>query len=227
MKPEGAFAVPAWWLGGAHLGLVTSVNDPDGMGRVQVQLVGPDADGTALQWARAAVPFAGANRGTFLIPDVGDEVLVLFVGGDPRWPVVVGGLWNGRTPLPEALAGDRVDRWTITGRNGTRVAIVEEASGRETVSIETPGGVSATLTDTAGGSITLEAAGNSVTLDPSGVTIDAGGKITLSAGQIELSAATITVNAGMTQISSVTQVDTLIANSVVSASYTPGTGNVW
>ena len=37
----------------------------------------------------------------------------------------------------------------------------------------------------------------------------------------------ITVNAGMSKFSGVVQCDTLIANSVAAASYTPGAGNIW
>ena len=43
----------------------------------------------------------------------------------------------------------------------------------------------------------------------------------------ELSAATVTVNAGMSTFSGVVKADTAITNSVVSASYTPGAGNIW
>ena len=37
----------------------------------------------------------------------------------------------------------------------------------------------------------------------------------------------VTVNAGMSTFSGVVQADTAITNSVISASYTPGAGNIW
>ena len=46
-------------------------------------------------WARLATLMGGNNRGSWFIPDVDDEVLVAFEGGDPRRPYVLGGLWNG------------------------------------------------------------------------------------------------------------------------------------
>jgi uncharacterized protein involved in type VI secretion and phage assembly len=227
MSARGPFALPAHWLAGAQIGLVTAVRDPEGLGRVQVRLTGPDADGTALMWARTVVPFAGNNRGAFLIPDVSDEVLVVFIAGDPRWPVVLGGMWNGRDTPPESLDGERVDRWSLTGTNGTRIAIVEEAEGRESVEIETPSGVSARLTDAGGGALTLEAAGSTVRLDASGVAIDTGGKVSVHAGSVEVAAGEVRVNAAFAQFSGIVSCDTLIANSVISGSYTPGTGNIW
>jgi hypothetical protein len=44
---------------------------------------------------------------------------------------------------------------------------------------------------------------------------------------VSVSAATVNVDAGMAKFSGVVQCDTLIANSVVGTSYTPGAGNIW
>src|SRR4029434_8606413 len=116
-------------FGATYVAEVVAVQDPDNLSRVQVRL--PNFDGVegqdAAVWARVAVPFAGKNRGAFMWPDVGDEVLGRFMKRDPRMPVVVGGLWNGNAGPPETLggSGDRIDRWTIVGKAGTRIAIVE------------------------------------------------------------------------------------------------------
>jgi uncharacterized protein involved in type VI secretion and phage assembly len=227
MNAIGPYATPPWWLHGAHLARVTSVRDPEGLARVQVQVLAPDADAEALLWARVAVPFAGNNRGAFFIPDMDDEVLVVFAGGAARAPIVIGGLWNGAQAPPETLPGDAVDRWTITGKAGTRIAIVEESGGQEKVEIETPGGAKATLTDASGGSITFDVAGNTVTMDTQGVTVETAAKVKVSAAQVEVSAGMVKVDAGMSQFSGVVKCDTLITNSVVSTSYTPGAGNIW
>ena len=74
-----------------------SLDDPESLNRVQVRLIAFDAiaDQDAPLWARVVAPFAGQNRGAFFMPDVDDEVLVLFTNGDTRFPLVIGGLWNG------------------------------------------------------------------------------------------------------------------------------------
>jgi uncharacterized protein involved in type VI secretion and phage assembly len=227
MRPQNPFATPLTWPTAAYLARVISVQDPQSLSRVQVQLLGPDADGEALVWARVAVPFAGDNFGAFMIPDVDAEVLVLLVGGDTRAAVVVGSLWNGATGIPETIGGSAVDRWTITGRNGTRIAIVEQSSGQETVEIETPGGRKATLTDASGGKITIDDGTNSITLDTQGIAIQAASKVKVTAGQVEVSAGMVKVDAGLAKFSGVVQCSTLIATSVVGTSYTPGAGNIW
>jgi len=113
-----------------HLAEVVAVKDPDGLGRVQVRLLAFDGvtGQDAAVWARVAVPFAGNDRGAFLIPDVGDEVLVSFVNADPRFPVVVGGLWNGNSTAPESISGGRNRLKVIRSRNGVSNAFLTVAT---------------------------------------------------------------------------------------------------
>ncbi|MDN4060618.1 type VI secretion system Vgr family protein [Massilia sp. YIM B02769] len=54
---------------------------------------GNDMAGT---WVRVMTPLAGANWGSNMVPRVGQEVLVDFLGGDIDRPVVIGCLYNGR-----------------------------------------------------------------------------------------------------------------------------------
>jgi len=217
--------------GGSYLAKVVAVNDPDSLGRVQIRLFsfdGPDSQDAAL-WARVAAPFAGNNRGGFFIPDVDDEVLVTFVNGDPRLPIVIGGLWNGNAAVPETLggSGDRVDRWTLTGKAGTRIAIVEEQASDATISFTTPGGVSGELTDSGGGKIEFTIGGTTVTYDNQGVTINTSMNVKVQATKVEINASMVTVNAGVSKFSGLVKADSIITNSIVSASYTPGAGNIW
>ena len=227
MKPLGAFANPLHWLTSPKLGKVISVQDPQSLSRVQVRLYAADANGDAPVWARVAVPYAGDEYGAFLIPNVDTEVLVIFVGDDPAWPVVVGSLWNGATNIPETLGGASVDRWTLTGKNGTRIAIVEPAQGQEKVEIETPNGVKATLTDAAGGSLTLTTGQHTATFDTSGVTIQTSANVQVTASEVSITAGQVSIDSAMATFSGVVQCATLSATSVVGTSYTPGAGNVW
>jgi uncharacterized protein involved in type VI secretion and phage assembly len=214
-----------------YLAKVVSVQDPDNLARVQVRLWSFDGvtDQDAAIWARVALPFAGDKRGAFLLPDVDDEVLVVFANGDSRFPIVVGGLWSGATGIPETLGGDRVDRWTITGKAGTRIAIEEKQSGQPTIVFTTPGGVSGTLSDDSGGKIVLSLSGSTttITLDSSGVSVETGSNVQIQASQMNVTAGQVSVNAAMSQFSGVVQCDTLIATTVVGTTYTPGAGNVW
>lgn len=225
---RGEFALSDIWRAGVHLAIVTKVEDSLHKGRVQVQIPAIDPDATAKIWARVAFPYAGNNFGAYFIPDVGTEVLVAFVAGDVCWPVVIGNLWNGSTSLPEDLPGNSVDRWTLTGKNGTRIAIVEESKGNEKVEIQLPSGsVSATLTDANGGEITLKTMANTLKLSTSGVSIETTGEFSVKASSMTVNAPTVDVNASSATFSDVVTSNTNITSSTVSTTYTPGAGNVW
>lgn len=225
-RGQGRYAVAESWRAGVHIGIVTSVQDPLGKGRVQVKLPALDIEGEAPIWARVAVPFAGDNFGAFFIPDVDTEVLLAFVAGDVGSPIVIGNLWNGKTELPESISST-VDRWTLTGKNGTRIAIVEESPGQEKVEITTPNAAKVKISEGSGGSIKLEAAGNTVKLSSSGVSIRSSSIVEVNASVVTVKATQVAVDALLSTFTGLLQCDTLITNTVISSTYTPGAGNVW
>jgi phage baseplate assembly protein gpV len=69
--------------------------------------------------------------------------------------------------------------------------------------------------------------GNRISLGPAGVEVVSATKVSLAGGSAEISAGLLTVAAGTSRFSGVVQADTVIANSIVAASYTPGAGNIW
>jgi uncharacterized protein involved in type VI secretion and phage assembly len=221
-------------LGGRFYGLyparVTDIKDPDSQGRVKVALPwAADAAGGGRYeaWARLATLMGGNNRGSWFVPDVEDEVLVGFEAGDPRRPYVVGSLWNGKDAPPESMDGaGRNAKKVLRSRNGV-VITLDDTDGQETLTLETPGGQKVTLKDGPGSIEVKDSNGNSLKMEASGITVNASAKVTINASTAEISAGMLTVNAGMSKFSGVVQADTVITNSVVSASYTPGAGNVW
>ena len=122
--------------------------------------------------------------------------------------------------------GGANDKKVLRSRNGVQVTL-DDADGHERLVLETPGGQKVTLFDGPGAIAIEDANGNSIKLETSGVTVNAAAKVTITAGTAEISAGMLTVNAGMSKFSGVVQADTVITNSVVSAAYTPGAGNIW
>lgn len=214
-------------LHGVYPALVTDIKDPDNQGRVKIRLPWSPDDAGYEVWARLATLMGGSNRGTWFVPDVNDEVLVAFEAGDPRRPYVLGGLWNGRDSAPETMdgAGNNFKK-VIVSRNGNRITL-DDTDGQETVQVETPGGQTVTLKDGVNSVEIKDSNGNSVKLEAAGITVNASAKVTINGSTLEINAGMVTVNAGMSKFSGVVQADTVIANSVVGASYTPGAGNVW
>jgi uncharacterized protein involved in type VI secretion and phage assembly len=212
-------------LHGVYSASVLDNRDPEGLGRVLVRVAGLDdaAAGRGI-WARVATLMAGPNRGTLFIPDAGDEVLVAFERGDQRAPCVLGALWNAKA-RPPAEARDPAAVKLIRSRSGVTLRIRDDDSTSSLV-IETAGGQRITLQDGSSSVRVEDANGNSVSMAASGVTVTASSTVTLNASKVEVNAGVVTVNAGMSRFSGVVQCDTLITNSVISASYSPGAGNV-
>lgn len=92
-------------LNGVATAVVSEINDPAELGRVQIHL--PDHAGGAKEWARVVGPLIG--RALTAIPlAVGDEVVVAFENGDVRHPIVIGNLWNGVDAPPESAGAHSV-----------------------------------------------------------------------------------------------------------------------
>lgn len=88
------------------IGVVVSLEDPDNLGRVKVKFPTLKEEAQSY-WARIASPMGGAKRGFWAIPEVDDEVLVMFVHGDTQKPVIVGAFWNNvdKTPVEVKASG--------------------------------------------------------------------------------------------------------------------------
>ncbi|MCE7989002.1 MAG: type IV secretion protein Rhs [Caldilinea sp. CFX5] len=213
---------------GVHPAEVTDIADPHQQGRVRVRLPwSPDNNGGGYDvWARLALLMAGNNRGTWFIPDVGDEVLVAFECGDPRRPYVLGMLWNGQDAPPNTMDGAQNNYIkSIVSRNGIRIEL-DDSDAQETLTLRTPQ-QTIVINDGERAIEITDANGNTVKLDASGVTITAAAQVQVNAATVKVSAGLVTVDAGMSKFSGVVQADTVIATTIVGATYTPGAGNIW
>ena len=166
-------------------GVVTAVvaenHDPEGLGRVQVAFADPKLKQSG--WARVATPMAGDGRGVYLLPEVGDQVLVAFEQGDSRSPFVVGALWGENEPPPERNEDGRNNRRTIRSRSGHLIRL-DDTEGAERVEVvDSTGGTSVVL-DSAARTITVEAEGD--------LTIRSkGGTLRLQGLRVEIKAAAV------------------------------------
>ncbi len=121
------------------------------------------------------------------------------------------------------------NRRSITSRSGHKLTL-DDSAGGEKVVLETQGGHTLTLDDATGGTVTLEHSnGAKIKIDVTGnieITANLKVKIQAPAG-LDITAAMVKVDAAMSKFSGIVKADAVITNSVVSASYTPGVGNIW
>ena len=162
---------------GVVIGIVTNNSDPDGLGRVKVKFPWlSDTDESF--WARIAVPMAGNDRGLFFLPEIDDEVLVIFELGDVRFPYVIGALWNGKDKAPADNADGKNNVRLIKSRSGHTIKLNDE-DGAETIEIIDANGTNTIVIDTANDTITVSADRDIKLSAPNG-------KISLDAQSLEL-----------------------------------------
>ncbi|WP_264551002.1 type VI secretion system Vgr family protein [Flavobacterium sp. N2038] len=70
-------------------------NDPEGLGRVQVEFYWASGNKSS-QWIRMIQPHTAAGKGFYFIPEIDEEVLVGFEGGNTQCPYVMGAHYNGQ-----------------------------------------------------------------------------------------------------------------------------------
>ncbi len=176
---------------GAAIGIVTNTEDPDHRGRVKVKFPWMTQDAES-DWARVVGIGAGPEAGLYVMPEVDDEVLVIFDHGDFRRPFVLGGLWNGQdAPPPEvpSSGGERPQVRTWRSRSGHHITVYDNADNK--IEIVTQGGHQLILDDanrevkitTSGGIVfTLADSGGKVTLEGSEVSVKANGSLKIESG---------------------------------------------
>jgi uncharacterized protein involved in type VI secretion and phage assembly len=164
---------------GVVIGIVTNNQDPEGWGRVKLKFPWlSDNDESA--WARLASPMAGNDRGVYFLPEVNDEVLVIFEQGDMRFPYVLGSLWNGKDKPPIKNDDGKNNVRLIKSRSGHTIRLTDEAD-KEKIEIEDKTGKNKLVIDTTTNTISI--------------TTDKDIKLSAAKGQIMLTAKTIVVEA--------------------------------
>lgn len=192
-QPEVSSAPAASMLPSVHglqIGVVTDLEDPDSKNRIRVRmpLIDEAEDGI---WARVATLDAGDTRGTFMLPEIDDEVIVGFLNDDPRNAVVLGMLNSSAKPAP-LTASNQNDEKGYVSRSGMKM-IFNDAD--KSLKIETPAGKKVTISEADGVMSLEDENGNKFSMDSSGVSVEsaanmsikAGGDITIEAVNISLS----------------------------------------
>lgn len=151
-------------------------NDPDGLGRVKVEFYW--AAGTKKsQWIRMIQPHSGAGKGFYFIPEIGEEVLVGFEGGNAQCPYVMGTQYNGQES--SGYATEKNDFKVIQTRSGNRI-ISDDATGDVTIESK----MGQTLAVLCGdGNVKIKAPKNIEFEAGEDIVMKAGRDITSSAGQ--------------------------------------------
>ena len=178
-------------LNGVAPAVVTNNQDPEGLGRVKVRFPWL-SDDNETDWVRVATLMAGPERGSFFLPEVGDEVLVAFEHGDINAPYVIGVLWNGQQKPPETNSDGKNNIRKIRSRSGHEIVFNDDDTAKkEKIEIHTKAGHRIVLDDSAGGEkieIVDKTGSNKIVIDSvkNSISIECGMQLKIKAQTVEI-----------------------------------------
>ena len=172
---------------GLLAGVVLKISDdPDGLYRIKVDaplLLGGN-DGI---WTRLIQFYATSGKGSFFLPEVGDEVILGFLNGDPRYPVIIGSVYSEKNKPKYTPDAENKIKAIVTKNE----LMIEFNDTDKVLTISTPAGNEFTLSDKDKSIKLKDQSGNVVEMKSAGIslssiqdiTLDAKGKISMSAVQ--------------------------------------------
>lgn len=162
---------------GLQYGVVSQLqDDPQGEYRIMVKL--PIVDGSEQGiWCRVSTLDAGDNRGSFFLPEVGDEVLVGFINEDPNNAVIVGMLNSSAKPAPLSASDDNDIKGFVT-RSEIKFLFDDK---KKSVTIETPAGKKVIIDEDAGEITLQDENSNTLKMNKDGISIESGKDLVMKA----------------------------------------------
>lgn len=153
---------PSGKFRGTFVGTVEDNKDgaPDNPGfriRVTIDVLG---SGLRTFWARVVVPMGGNERGTYFLPQKGEQVLVVFEHGNMnRTPIVLGTMWSTQHKPAETNSSGENNTKQIQSPKGHRI-IFDDKQGAEKITIVDSTGKNKIEIDSAAKKVTIQSAGD-------------------------------------------------------------------
>lgn len=152
---------------GKYRGIVTDVDDPEGMARLRAQV--PAVLGELdSPWALPCTPYAGDGVGFHAVPPVGSGVWIEFEAGDTSRPIWSGGWWaRNEPPKDEKGTAAKPPLKILRSEKGLMLSLDDD-------------GHSATLSDANGSNFVT------IRVDEGLIRVESTTKVIVEAPQIEL-----------------------------------------
>jgi Rhs element Vgr protein len=180
----------------------------DGLCKAVVKAIQPDADNKfrvqvtindfvqADLWARLAQPYATADAGMYFYPEVGDQVVVGFLGGATNSPVILGSLYS-KNRAPAYTPDDKNSKKAIVTNSKLTLEFDDD---QKIITLKTPAGNKLVISDADGGKgfALTDQQNNTITMSDQGVSIVSKSTLSLKADQditLESTGGNVTIKA--------------------------------
>jgi Rhs element Vgr protein len=180
---------PNSWMGpvsGLHIGIVKKLDgDPLTQYRIKVMIPSIKSTGEGV-WARISQFYATNNAGSFFVPELNSEVIVGFLNDDPRYPVILGCLYDSKNKPNETLTKENSIK-SILSKEKLTISFDDK---EKILTLSTPGKNKIVLSDKDKGLTIEDQNGNKIETTEDGITITSKKKITFDGkDEIEIKAA--------------------------------------
>lgn len=199
--------------GGLVQGTVADNGSSKEPGMVKVEFTAWESGKNICEWIPLLRPYAGNDYGSYLMPEVGDIVLVGFIGTDHKRPVVLGSLFPASASFKSQSFQEKNTLRRMKTKGGIELSLSDE-SGQESIEAVTPGGLTLSIDD-GKNTISLKDKGgkNALELDCQGgeLRLAASSKISIKVGSCELSmdgmSGKLDISCGMLSVSATQKAD--------------------
>jgi len=128
-------------VSGVMIGVVANNYDKDMPGRVCVTIPTRDDEANVLQWVRHAQPADGKEWGFYFQPEVGDQVLLAFEGGNIEKPYIIGCVSTDKDKFLKGSVDEKNQIKRIVTKHGSHITFYDDASDekglKDKITIET------------------------------------------------------------------------------------------
>lgn len=168
---------------GLQIGVVMKLDgDPLDLHRIQVKVPVLQAKNEGI-WARLASGYASNSFGSFVLPEVGDEVVLGYFNNDPSHPVIIGSLYNGKHAPPYSIEASN-DIKAFVSREKLTLELDEK---NKVITLKTPGSNTIVISDKDKGIMLQDQNGNKIEMNSSGIAVDSPKDIKITAtGKIDI-----------------------------------------
>lgn len=202
-------------MNGVTIGSVSNNYDKSMPGRICVTVPTRNKNANELKWARVAMPSGGKTWGHYFLPEIGDQVLLAFEGGDIEKPYVIGCIQKDNDKFLTGSVDNNNRTKRIVTKHGSMITFDDSPNdaegGQDKITIQTAGAAHTILLDNENNKIrigdkakedyiemtTAEGSGSLTVKVKSKITIEVGSTIKLTlngeSGLLKVEASQITL----------------------------------
>lgn len=141
---------------GVLIGEVTNNYSMEMPGRVCVSIHVRDSEANVLKWARVAMPSSGTEWGHYFLPEVGDQVLVIFDQGIIDKPYIIGCIPKDKNKFLRECRNETNSYKMIRTKNGSTIKFTDTTDGSlDKIEVYTPDSMHKLVMDNANRKIFL------------------------------------------------------------------------